>query len=92
MIVNILTLNPPLCPSIQAACYCNALFTNSFLTALPITFASGCQSIIDTQCFLVNTDYNCPPINILHHVLSSNSSQVLGEVCGQGAYEGGNGE
>ena len=28
----------------------------------------------------------------LHHALSSNFSKVLGEVCGQGAYGGGNGE
>jgi hypothetical protein len=28
-------------PSIQAARYCNALFANSFLTELPITFAPG---------------------------------------------------
>ena len=50
--------------SIQAARYHIALFTNSFFTELPITFAPGHQSIVNTQCFLVNTDYNCPPINI----------------------------
>src|ERR1700683_1137902 len=53
-----------ICPSIRAARYCNALFANSFLTELPITFATGCQSIVDALCFLVNTNYNCPPINI----------------------------
>ena len=51
-------------PSIQAAHYRNTLFANSFLTALPITFAPGCQSIINTQCFLVDTNCNCPLINI----------------------------
>src|SRR6202042_3246739 len=51
-------------PSIQAAHYHNALFANSFLTKLPITFAPGHQSIINTQHFLVDTNYDCPPINI----------------------------
>ena len=53
-----------ICPSIRATHYHNALFANSFLTELPITFALGCQSIVDTKCFLVNTDYNHLPINI----------------------------
>src|ERR1700729_4208771 len=50
-------------PSIQAACYHDALFTNSHLTKLPVTFAPGCQSIVDIQCFLVDTDYNWLLIN-----------------------------
>src|ERR1700685_2762208 len=40
----------------RAARYCNALFTNSFLTELPVTFAPGHQSIVDTQHFLVDID------------------------------------
>src|ERR1700691_879091 len=70
-----------ICPSIRATHYCNALFANSFLTELPITFALGCQSIVDTKCFLVNTNYNHLPINIHppspephHSVLISDSN------------------
>src|SRR6202044_4223237 len=56
-------------PSIRAACYRNALFTNSHLTELPITFAPGCQSIVDIQHFLIDTDYNRSLINIHPHPL-----------------------
>ena len=51
-------------PSIRAACSRNALLASSSLTDLPIAFAPGRQSIIDTQRFLVDTDYNCPSANI----------------------------
>ena len=54
-------------PSFQATRYRDALFTNSHLTELPVTFAPGCQSIVDIQCFLVDTDYNQSPINIHPH-------------------------
>ena len=58
-----------ICPSIWAARYRDALFKNSHLTELPVTFAPGCQSIVDIQCFLVDTDYNQSPINIHPHPL-----------------------
>src|ERR1700689_550696 len=54
-------------PSIRAARYRDALFTNSHLTELPVTFAPGCQSIVNIQCFLVDTNYNWSPINIHPH-------------------------
>src|ERR1700733_11101533 len=38
-----------ICPSIRAARYRDALFTNSHLTKLPVTFAPGRQSIVDIQ-------------------------------------------
>ena len=58
-----------ICPSIRATHYCDALFANSHLTKLPVTFAPGCQSIVNIQCFLVDTDYNRSPINIHPHLL-----------------------
>src|ERR1700729_1358635 len=54
-------------PSIRAAHYRDALFASSHLTELPVTFAPGCQSIVDIQRFLVDTDYNRSPINIHPH-------------------------
>src|ERR1700735_1942449 len=63
-----------ICPSIRATCYCDALFANSHLTKLPITFTLGHQSIVNIQCFLVDTDYNQSPINIHPHPLGETSS------------------
>ena len=54
-------------PSIRAARYRDALFANSHLTELPVTFAPGRQSIVDIQRFLIDTDYNQLPINIHPH-------------------------
>jgi hypothetical protein len=54
-------------PSIRAARYRDALFANSHLTELPVTFAPGRQSIVDIQRFLIDTDYNQSPINIHPH-------------------------
>ena len=56
-------------PSIRAARYRDTLFANSHLTELPVTFAPGCQSIVDIQCFLIDTNYNWLPINIHPHPL-----------------------
>ena len=58
-----------ICPSIRAARYHDTLFTNSHFTELPVTFTPGHQSIVDIQCFLVDTDYNWLPINIHPHHL-----------------------
>src|ERR1700734_2112539 len=60
-------------PSIRATCYHDALFANSRLTELPVTFAPGCQSIVNIQCFLVDTDYNWSPINIHPHSFGETS-------------------
>ena len=56
-------------PSIRAARYRDTLFANSHLTELPVTFAPGRQSIVDIQCFLIDTDYNRSLINIHPHSL-----------------------
>src|SRR6202451_3667649 len=53
-----------ICPSIRAARSHTQLFNNSALPDLPIIFKPGLQSITNLQCFLVDTDYNCPLHNL----------------------------
>src|ERR1700729_2909195 len=54
-------------PSIRAARHRDALFANSHLTELPVTFAPGHQSIVNIQRFLIDTHYNRSLININPH-------------------------
>ena len=51
-------------PSIQATYSHGELFSNSLLSNLPIVPTPEHQSISDTLCFLVHTDYNC--LSIIH--------------------------
>src|SRR6202035_5699088 len=64
MIANILILNPPLFVLQFELLAIATHFSQTHLTKLPITFAPGHQSIVDIQCFLIDTDYNWLPINI----------------------------